>query len=168
MSFILHTKRRQHVAVMLASRRKRGGLTLPAVVARRDEPAVLRSSRREANGFLASAPLKASRLSRSTRPHKSRLSLRSHHETVLPARVTPGGDQQSQAKCCSRFDGITTRDSRRRQCGKPGRDPGRITTWLAGYRRQSPPPSRGENSANVFHHAFLARGGNSADRTYGK
>ena len=97
-------------------------------------------------------------MSRSTRPHKSRLSLRSHHETALPARVTPGDDQRSPAKSCSLFDGITTRDSRRRQCGKPDRDPVRITTWLAGQGRRSPPPSRGGNSATVFHRVSRPRG----------
>ena len=97
-------------------------------------------------------------MSRSTRPHKSRLSLRSHNETALPARVTPGDDQRSPAKSCSLFDGITTRDSRRRQCGKPDRDPVRITTWLAGQGRRSPPPSRGGNSATVFHRVSRPRG----------
>ena len=97
-------------------------------------------------------------MSRSTRPHKSRLGLRSHNETALPARVTPGDDQRSPAKSCSLFDGITTRDSRRRQCGKPDRDPVRITTWLAGQGRRSPPPSRGGNSATVFHRVSRPRG----------
>ena len=55
----------------------------------------------------------------------------SHNETELPARVTRGDDQRSPAKSCSLFEGVTTHDSRRHQCGKPGRDPGRITTWLA-------------------------------------
>ena len=97
-------------------------------------------------------------MSRSTRPHKSRLSPRSHHETALPARVMPGDDQRSPAKSCSLFDGITTRDSRRRQCGKPDRDPVRITTWLAGQGRRSPPPLRGGKSANVFHRFSRPRG----------
>ena len=91
-------------------------------------------------------------MSRSTRPHKSRLSLRSQHETALPARATRGDDQRSPAKSCSLFEGVTTHDSRRHQCGKPDRDPGRIATWLAGYRRRSPPPSRGGKSADIFHH----------------
>ena len=62
-----------------------------------------------------------------------------------------GDGQRSPAKNCSRFDGVTTHDSRRHQCGKPDRDPVRITTWLAGYRRQLPPPSRGGKSADIFH-----------------
>ena len=40
---VSHTKRRKQVAASLASRRKRGDLTPPAVVASRDEPAVLRT-----------------------------------------------------------------------------------------------------------------------------
>ena len=43
MSSVSHTKRRKQVAASLASRRKRGDLTPPAVVASRDEPTVLRT-----------------------------------------------------------------------------------------------------------------------------
>ena len=100
-------------------------------------------------------------MSRSTRPHKSRLSLRSHHETALPARVVPGADQRSPANSCSLFERVTTYDSRRHQCGKPGRDPGRITTWLAGHRRRSQPPVASRNLPT----AFITRG---RARTYGK
>ena len=100
-------------------------------------------------------------MSRSTRPHKSRLSPRSYHETALPARVTPEDDQRSPAKSCSLFEGVTTHDSRRHQCGKPGRDPGRITTWLAGHRRRSQPPVASRNLPT----SFITRRG---ARTYGK
>ena len=113
---------------------------------------------REAGGFPASAPLKASHSSRSTRPHKSWVSLRSYNETALPARATPDDDHRSPAKSRSHFDGVTTRDSGRRQCGKPGRDPRRITTWLAGQGRSSPPSSRGGNSANVRHRSSSPTG----------
>ena len=74
-----------------------------------------------------------------------------------------GGDQRSPANSCSLFDVITctTRDSRRHQCGKPGRDPGRITTWLAGHRRRSQPPVASRNLPT----SFITRRG---ARTYGK
>ena len=51
MASVSHTKRRKQVAASLASRRKRGDLTPPAVVASRDEPAVLRTRSRRLPGL---------------------------------------------------------------------------------------------------------------------
>ena len=146
------------MAASLASCRKRGDLTPPAVVASRDEPAVLRTRSQRLPG-LSTAESDPFEPLDSTIQESAESAFVSRHCVAGSSHAR--ADQRSPAKSCSLFEGVTTHDSRRHKCGKPDRDPVRITTWLAGQGRRSPPPSRGGNSANVFHPAGL-------DRTYGK